>query len=357
MTMHKRPAIVASIPLLLLLLLMVAPTPCGAAVPLDPLLAFRTPAGEAPDAAGSADPPAGIASPLTPAALDRPPISFLYPPPVQIAQAAGTGSSAPAVEAEEKEPSLTEVNKQLTNPVSSFWSITMQFNNYYLANHQWNYNMNFQPVLPVSLTKDWNLITRPVATLYNSVPVPVQGDPNKAFNQTTAFGDTILLEMLSPAHSGPWLIGVGPTFIFPTATSLWTGQGRWQAGPGAVVGYLSKEFIVGLFPQWWWSIGSANRANTAQMNLQPFAAWFFGEGWSVGYSGNILADFLAPAKEVWTVPLGLSLGKVVKLGKLPVRFALAGQWMAVHPTNSQEWNIQVTIAPVIPKLIKGTLFE
>ncbi len=122
------------------------------------------------------------------------------------------------------------------------------------------------------------------------------------------------------------------------------------------MGYLSKEFIVGLFPQRWWSIGSANRASTAQMNLQPFAAWFFGEGWNVGYSGNILANFLAPAKEVWTVPLGLSIGKVVKLGKLPVRFALAGQWMAVHPTNGQEWNIQATIAPVIPKLTKETLF-
>jgi len=338
---------------LLVLFLGIAPAPCGAAGPLDPTLAFRPPTGEAPDAAGAT-------VPLPSATLDRPPSTFQDVPPVQVAQAAGAQSpaAAPPAEAEDAErASLTEVNKQLSNPVSSYWSITMQFNNYSLANHQWNYNMNFQPVLPVSLTKDWNLITRPVATLYNSVPVPVQGDPNKAYNQTTAFGDTILLEMLSPANSGPWLLGVGPTFIFPTATSLWTGQGRWQAGPGVVVGYLSKEFIVGVFPQQWWSIGSANRPNTSQLNLQPFAAWFFGEGWSLGYSGNILANWMAPSSEVWTVPLGLSIAKVLKLGKLPVRLGLAGQWMAVHPTNGQEWNIQVTIAPVIPKLIKGTLFD
>jgi hypothetical protein len=155
----------------------------------------------------------------------------------------------------------------------------MQFNNYSLANHQWNENMLFQPVLPVGLTKDWNLITRPVIPLYNSVPVPVQGDPTKAYNQTTAFGDLTDMELHSPAHSGPWLIGFGPTFIFPTATSRYTGQGKWQAGPAAVFGYLSKEFIVGLFPQQWWSIGgSTDRAFTSQMNLQPFAAWFFAPG-------------------------------------------------------------------------------
>ena len=36
----------------------------------------------------------------------------------------------------------------------------------------WNSNLNFQPVLPVALTKDWNLITRPVMTVFNSVPYP-----------------------------------------------------------------------------------------------------------------------------------------------------------------------------------------
>ena len=112
--------------------------------------------------------------------------------------------------------------------------------------------------------------------------------------------------MLSPANSGPWLLGVGPTFIFPTATSKCTGQGRWQAGPGLVVGYLSKEFIVGVFPQQWWSIaGSADRPYTSQLNLQPFAAWFFAPGWNLGYSGNILADWKATSGNVWTVPLGL----------------------------------------------------
>ncbi len=71
-----------------------------------------------------------------------------------------------AVTESSAEPSASELNRELTNPVSSIWSISNQFNNFELNNGQWNNNWNFQPVLPVSLTKDWNLITRPVMPFY-----------------------------------------------------------------------------------------------------------------------------------------------------------------------------------------------
>jgi hypothetical protein len=253
------------------------------------------------------------------------------------------------------EPSASELNRQLTNPVSSIWSISNQFNNFELNNGHWNNNWNFQPVLPVSLTKDWNLITRPVMPFYNIVPHETA--PGQ-FERAAGLGDLALLELLSPAHSGNWVLGAGPTFIFPTATSHFTGQGKWQAGPSVVVGYLTKQFFLGVFPQQWWSIGGEHgRPDTNQTNLQPIATIFFGEGWSIGYSGNILADWTAPSEDVWTVPVGLGLAKVVKLGRLPVKVQLAVQYMPVHPRISgQEWNVQISITPVIPKLIKGVLF-
>jgi hypothetical protein len=58
------------------------------------------------------------------------------------------------------------------------------------------------------------------------------------------------------------------------------------------------------------------------------------------------------------VPVGLNVGKVVKLGRLPVKLQVAVQYMPVHPHDTgQEWNFQVQVTPVIPKLIKGILFE
>ena len=240
--------------------------------------------------------------------------------------------------------------------MSSVWSIANQFNNFELNNGQWNNNWNFQPVMPVSLTKDWNLITRPVMPWYNIVPHETA--PGN-FERATGLGDLALVELLSPAHSGNWILGAGPTAIFPTATSPFTGQRKWQLGPSFVAGYLTKEYFIGVFPQQWWSIGGVHsRPDTNQMNLQPIATVFFGEGWSLGYSGNILANWNAPSEDVWTVPVGLGLAKVVKFGKLPVKLQLAVQYMPVHPRISgQEWNVQVFIIPVLPKLIKGTLFQ
>jgi hypothetical protein len=259
-------------------------------------------------------------------------------------------------ESSDGEESASELNRKLTNPVSSIWSIANQFNNFELNNGQWSNNWNFQPVLPVSLTKDWNLITRPVMPFYNIVPH--ETGPNQ-FERDAGLGDLTLLELLSPAHSGNWVLGAGPTAIFPTATSCFTGQGKWQLGPSVVVGYLTKQYFIGVFPQQWWSIGGEHgRPDTNQMNLQPIATIFFGEGWSFGYSGNILAGWTAPSPDVWTVPVGLGLGKVVKLGRLPVKIQVAVQYMPVHPRISgQEWNVQVSITPVIPKLIKNVLFQ
>jgi hypothetical protein len=265
-----------------------------------------------------------------------------------------------AQKSETQGQSLTEVNKQLSNPVSNVWSLSFQQTNYYLHNpHRWHSNLQFQPVLPVALTKNWNLITRPVFQLFNDTPYVKH---NGKLSRTTGFGDTILMEMLSPNSTitGNWLLGLGPTFIFPTATTDWTGQGKWQAGPAAVLGYLSKKWIAGIFPQQWWSFaGGSRRQATSQLNLQPFAGYFFGEGWSIGYSGNIVANWKsAKYEDRWTVPIGMGISKVLKVGKLPVKIGIAGQYMPRHPDAfGQQWNILFSITPVIPKLIKGTIFR
>jgi len=99
---------------------------------------------------------------------------------------------------------------------------------------------------------------------------------------------------------------------------------------------------IGAFVQNWTSFGGSGNQNVNQMNLQPVAAYFLPNGWSIGYSGNILANWKADKSgDVWTIPLGLILNKVVKLGPLPVKLGLAGQYMVHHPdTFGQKWNIQ-----------------
>ena len=263
--------------------------------------------------------------------------------------------------------SVAELNKQLANPVSSIWSIAIQQNNYLIdpgpgEDLRWNSNLNFQPVMPVSITDDWNLITRPVITAFNSVPHPRENVFPIEWTRSETFGDSVLMELFSPSPklAGQWLLGLGPTFIFPTANSKYTGQGRYQVGPAGLVGYLAEKWIAGALVQQWTSFsdGGGSRGSVSQMNFQPIAALFLDKGWSVGYSGNILANFKADGGNVWTVPLGVGAGKVVKFGKLPVKINLAVQYMVARPDDfGQKWNFQLVVVPVIPKLIRGNLAD
>ena len=101
------------------------------------------------------------------------------PPPAPSAQGATPGNAptsnleqeinSEVAEAGNGKASLTEVNKELSNPISTIWAFSFQQNTFWLNKPERNVvNMLFQPVLPVSLTDNWNLITRPVIPVFNS---------------------------------------------------------------------------------------------------------------------------------------------------------------------------------------------
>jgi hypothetical protein len=275
---------------------------------------------------------------------------------------AGTVQQSATDADDSSKESETEINKKLSNPISSIWALSLQQNTYWIhpgidgkANRN-AVNLQFQPVTPVALTPNWNLITRPVLQLLNSSPyLDLTG-----FHRVTGIGDTILASLLSPSPrlAGPWLLGLGPTFIFPTASNAKLGQGMWQIGPAAVLGYLGEKFIVGVFPQQWFSVGGWGPRSTSQLNLQYFANYFLPGGWAIGSSPNMLVDWKASSGNMVTFPIGLSVSKVQKFGRLPIKFQVQGQYMPVSPdVFGQCWDLQFQITPVIPKLIKGDLLE
>jgi hypothetical protein len=103
-------------------------------------------------------------------------------------------------------------------------------------------NFQFQPVLPLALTDNWNLITRPVFQAMNSTPYVNQSGN---LRRVTGFGDTILATLLSPSPklAGRWLLAAGPSFIFPTASNSRLGQNKWQLGPAGIFGYHGDKWL------------------------------------------------------------------------------------------------------------------
>ncbi len=264
-----------------------------------------------------------------------------------------------------RQESLTAINKALTDPVSEAWSIGLLSSSFRISpggdrQDRWSSDLLLVGGFPVSVTPNWNFITRPSIFLFHSQLHPQPSDPTH-LERTTAFGDIVLLQLIAPSKQlvGNWLIGIGPTWILPTGVSAWTTSGKWQVGPAGLLGYLSEKWILGALVQNWRSFGGSGPFKTNSLNLQPIAAYFLGSGWSIGYSGNILANFeVSRSENVWTVPVGVQISKVVLLGPVPVKIALSGQWMPVRQTTlGQVWNVGLLVQALRPKLLRGYLSE
>ena len=209
--------------------------------------------------------------------------------------------------------------------------------------------------MSLKLTDDWSLVTRPVLTLFNTTPFQDQTGKDM---RVTAFGDTTLALAVSPGHRlvGNWLLAAGPTFVFPTATDSRIGQNNWQVGPAAAVGYVGKNFVTYVFPQQWFSVGG-DGPRTRQMLLIYAFVYTLPKGWTVGTNPNMFVDWEASSGNKVTFPVGLQVGKLRKLGPLPVKFDVQAQYYAVRPQfNSPKWNLQFQITPILPALIKRKVF-
>jgi hypothetical protein len=264
--------------------------------------------------------------------------------------------------------STEELNKQLNNPVSSIWSLTLQNNVIQLKNDsgtdlpnwengdsEWFYNGNFQPVLPLRLTEQWNLISRPVIPLFLDRPVLDNG----RFDGKDGIGDITFFSLLAPAKPlGHLLWGVGPTLIFPSATPEAVGQEKWQAGPAAVALYMSHKWVIGVLPQHWWSFaGDGGAPSTSFTNVQYFVQRLFPGGWQVGCAPNFTVDWKADHDDAVTFPVGLGVGKLLHIGKLPVKVVGELDYAVVRPEDiGQRWLLRLVVTPVLPELVKRPLF-
>jgi hypothetical protein len=250
--------------------------------------------------------------------------------------------------------SASEASKQAANPLASAWLMQTQQNTNWLRTsnneNRVQSNLQFQPLLSIKMTDDLSLITRPVLQIFNSTPFQDQTGQAK---RETGFGDTVLAFALSPGPKlvGNWLLAAGPTFIFPTATDSLLGQNKWQVGPAVAVGYKGKNFITYVFPQQWFSVGgSGQKAN--HMLLYYAFVWVYSNGWSVGTNPSMSVDWEAPNGNRVAFPVGLQVGKLRKLGLLPVKFDVQAQYYVVRPqVNSPKWNLQLQITPILPALI------
>src|SRR5262252_4745034 len=168
----------------------------------------------------------------------------------------------------------------------------------------------------------------PVANLINRVILPVVWQPYTGSNPANAslgtfgLGDLNPTVFLSPAHPGKIIWGVGPAFVFPTATDPTLGQGKWSIGPSFVVLAQPGHWSLGALVNNVWSFaGQSDRRTVNQFLMQYFVNYNLSGGWYVTSAPIVTANWAAPqAKNVWTVPFGIGMGRIQKLGFQPINW-------------------------------------
>ena len=250
--------------------------------------------------------------------------------------------------------SLQELSAAIINPLAKIWRLDFENDTIYnsgdIADSEWTNTLTFKPRLPISIDK-WVLIIQPQVPLIDTQPKFEESlIRGISVSKVTGVGDTILATLLGREVYKDIEIGVGPSFILPTATKKATGQGKWQAGPAASIFYVPKGWTVGVIPQVWWSFaGDSDREDTNQMEIQYIIARHFKGGWNIRSRPTIEADFKADSGNRWNVPVGGGISKLIKIHKVPVLIGVEAQYSVIKQDDyGAEWTIASDITVVIP---------
>lgn len=210
-----------------------------------------------------------------------------------------------------------ELAKQLANPIAALISVPMQANydqNIGPLDEGSRFSINIQPVVPLSLNQEWNLISRTI------LPLVSQDDIFPGAGDQTGFGDTVQSVFFSPVAptAGGWIWGVGPVFLVPTGSDDLLGSEKWGAGPTAVALKQNGPWSYGALANHMWSFAGANdRSDINSTFLNPFVSYSTPTAITYSLSLEMTHDW---ENDELNMPVNATASKVTRLGNQLVSF-------------------------------------
>ena len=267
---------------------------------------------------------------------------------MQITVAAVLAVCAMAVQAQQAQPAdqAAELAKKLANPVASLISVPLQYNydeNFGPDDKGSKSVLNIQPVIPFSLDKDWNLITRTIIPLVDQQDIPVAGEDK------SGMGDILQSFFFSPkAPVGGWILAAGPVGLYPSATDEMLGGEKWGAGPTLLALQQRSGWTYGLLANHVWSVaGDDGRADISATFIQPFLSYITKTKTTLGVNTESTCDWEGGQ---WSVPVNASVAQLLKAGPQIMQLTLGARYWAESPDSGPEdWGGRVGITFLFPK--------
>lgn len=270
-----------------------------------------------------------------------------------------------------KELSASEIAKELANPNTTLGSLNFNFDyiNYQGdlpdAGNQNSFSMSFQPVLPVPLNKTTNLFIRPNIPLYFTQPTfGVNGFENQGVGLGNISADIAIGKSFPSKTIG--VIGVFGSFR--TASNEALRSPYTLVGPEIAVGQIFKWGVLGLMINHAWSVNkqdadlnsftilsddlwatTAGGRNASITSGQYFYNVNLKNGWQIAGGPTYSYNHKAEKGNKLTLPIGGGAVKVVRFGKLPMKFNLQYWYYVASPELfGPQHQVRLTISPVVP---------
>ena len=240
-----------------------------------------------------------------------------------------------------------ELAKKTQNPLSDLISLPFQNNTSFGLgpnNDRVSNVLNIQPVIPIGLGEKVNLITRTI------IPIVSLPDPTKESEAITGLGDILFTAWFSPKQPKKVIWGVGPVISFPTATDDALGSGEVSLGPSVVLLSMSGKWVYGMLINNLWSVtDNRDSSDVNQMLLQYFINYNLPNSWYLSSAPIITANWEATSDNVWTVPFGMTVGKIFRIGKLPINCQVGAFYNVVTPEGHADWSTRIQVQFLFPK--------
>jgi outer membrane putative beta-barrel porin/alpha-amylase len=234
------------------------------------------------------------------------------------------GGPCAAARAESPDADLA---KQLANPLAALISVPLQWN------HDENLGdgsgersvLNLQPVVPISLTADWNVISRTI------LPVVDQRDVAPGTGSQSGLGDLVQSFFFSPVRptAGGWILGAGPVLLLPTGSETLLTADRWGLGPTVVALKQDGPWTFGGLANHLWSVaGDDRRSAVSTTFVQPFLSYITATKTTFALNTEATYDW---QHRQWSVPVNLTVSQLLKLGRQPLSLAAGARYWAESP--------------------------
>ncbi len=232
--------------------------------------------------------------------------------------------------------------KATQNPLAAMYSLPFQNNTTFgVGPYNSTQNvLNIQPVIPVGLSENINLINR--------VIIPIITQPSYVEDKsTTGVGDISYTAWLSPTKASKVIWGVGPVFQIPTASDANEfGSREFGIGPSVVALTTIDKWVAGVVVNNVWTFGDAKEN---KFLFQYFVNYNLPKAWYLVSAPILTANWNAESGEQWIIPFGAGAGKVFKIGKQPININAQTYYNSVKPEVWGDWQFRFQVQLLFPK--------